>query len=105
MNSLLAMYIEVRYQLEDLTYLNLMPPDNPENSLFIGYGDSHAAALVAQYASNHRAQSCYPTDIVTNPDILNDKTAYFISISGNTLDNILARKDRKKERCENSSHN
>ena len=97
MNSLLAMYIEVRYQLEDLTYLNLMPPDNPENSLFIGSGDSHAAALVAQYASNHRAQSCYPTDILTNPDILNDKTAYFISISGNTLDNILAARIAKKK--------
>ena len=34
---------------------------------------------------------------MTNPDILNDKTAYFISISGNTLDNILAARIAKKK--------
>jgi len=96
-DSLLAMYIEVRYQLEDLPYLNLKSLNSPENSLFIGSGDSHAAALVAQYASNHKAKSCYPSDILINPDIVNNKTAYFISISGNTLDNILAARMAKKK--------
>jgi len=91
------MYIEVRYQLEDLTVLNLSSPDDPQNSLFIGSGDSHAAALVAEYASNHRAKSCYPTDILTNPDILNERTAYFISITGNTLDNIAAARMAKRK--------
>ncbi|HEY7571804.1 MAG TPA: SIS domain-containing protein [Nitrososphaeraceae archaeon] len=97
MNSLLAMYIEVRYQLEDLTVLNLSSPGDPQNSLFVGSGDSHAAALVAEYASNHRAKSCYPTDILTNPEILNERTAYFISISGNTLDNIAAARMAKRK--------
>lgn len=97
MNSLLAMYIEVRYQLEDLTSLDLRSPADPQNSLFIGSGDSHAAALVAEYASNHRAKSCYPTDIISNPNVLNDRTAYFISVSGNTLDNIAAARIAKKK--------
>lgn len=97
MNSLLAMYIEVRCQLEDLLGLNLQIPGTPEKSVFIGSGDSHVAALVAQYASNHKALACYPTDILNDPNILNGKTAYFISVSGNTLDNILAAQVAKEK--------
>lgn len=97
MDSLLAMYIEVRYQLEDLIGLNLKISDRAENCLFVGSGDSHVAALIAQYASSHMARSCFPTDILADPDILKNKTLYFISISGNTLDNILAARLAKRK--------
>src|SRR5215831_20067971 len=97
MDSLLAMYIEAHYQLEDLIGLNLKSPEGDENSLFIGSGDSYAAALVAEYASNHHALACYPADILSNPDILTHRTAHFISISGNTLDNIAAARIAKKK--------
>ena len=54
MNSIDAMATEIRYQVEGLPKLELPKQVKANNSVIVGSGDSYAAALIAQYASNHR---------------------------------------------------
>lgn len=94
MNSIDAMQTEIRYQIRDLPRLKL--PSTNKNCLFVGSGDSYAAALAAQYLSNGRALCCHPMDVVLNPSIVNGHDVYIVSISGNTKANILAAQAARK---------
>lgn len=94
------MQAEIEYQVQDLCRLDLLsssPACNNNNScLFIGSGDSYIAGLSAQYFSNSHAICCYPIDIIKNPLLVKSRNLFIVSISGNTLANILAAKIAKK---------
>jgi glutamine---fructose-6-phosphate transaminase (isomerizing) len=64
--------------------------------LFVGSGDSYVAGLAAQYFSGSHAICCYPIDIIKNPSLVERRNLFIVSISGNTLANILAAKIAKK---------
>jgi fructoselysine-6-P-deglycase FrlB-like protein len=95
MNSVDAMEIEIRYQVENLSKLNLPKQTNLGDCMIVGSGDSYVAALIAQYASNHKVICCNPMDIVLNPEIAKNRRIYIVSVSGNTKANILAAKVAK----------
>ena len=95
MNSINAMEKEIRSQIDYLSKLDLPGQVDLDDCLFIGAGDSYAAALVALYASNYKIVCSSPTEIVFNPEIINKnyyRRIYIVSVSGNTRSNILAAK-------------
>lgn len=95
MNAIEAMQAEIEYQVQDLHNLNLSSPW-VRDSLFVGSGDSYVAGLAAQYISGSHAICCYPIDIIKNPSLVERRNLFIVSISGNTLANILAAKIAKK---------
>jgi glucosamine--fructose-6-phosphate aminotransferase (isomerizing) len=95
MNSINAMEKEIRSQTDHLPKLDLPREIDLDDCLFIGAGDSYAAALIALYASNYKIICSSPMEIVFNPEIINKndyRRIYIVSISGNTRSNILAAK-------------
>jgi fructoselysine-6-P-deglycase FrlB-like protein len=94
-NSIEAMQTEIGYQVQDLQKLET--PSLDRNCLFVGSGDSYVAGLAAQYVSGNQASCCYPIDVVQNASLVNGRHVYFVSISGNTRDNILAARIAKKQ--------
>jgi glutamine---fructose-6-phosphate transaminase (isomerizing) len=98
MNSIDAMATEIKYQVEDLPKLELPKQVKANNSVIVGSGDSYAAALIAQYASNHRVVCCNPMDILINPNIIGDRQVFIVSVSGNTIANVIAAKIATKKR-------
>jgi len=89
------MQIETRYQKAGLPKLKL--PTTKKNCLFIGSGDSYAAALAAEYLSGKAALCCHPSDVISNPSIVSGREVYVVSISGNTRANISAALAAKKQ--------
>jgi fructoselysine-6-P-deglycase FrlB-like protein len=96
MNSIEAMELEISYQVHEL--LKSVQPNkiNPDHCLFIGSGDSFVAGLVAHHASNRRAISCNPVDFLLNPCIAEKRDIYIISVSGQTIANILSAEVARK---------
>lgn len=96
------MQAEIEYQVQDLCRPDLLSSssslayNNNNSCLFIGSGDSYIAGLSAQYFSNSHAICCYPIDIIKNPLLVKSRNLFIVSISGNTLANILAAKIAKK---------
>ena len=82
----------------------LMLPDNLESTrqvdlprcIMTGSGDSYIVAAIASYLSKYKVTCCYPSTLILNPEILNDKELYIISVSGRTAHNIAAAKIAKK---------
>src|SRR6188472_2826021 len=97
MNSIDAMEIEIRYQVEGLSKLNLPKQTTLGDCMIVGSGDSYVAALIVQFASNHKVIGCNPMDIVLNPEIAKNRRIYIVSVSGNTKANILAAKVAKEQ--------
>jgi fructoselysine-6-P-deglycase FrlB-like protein len=93
MRSIDAMQAEIEYQIQDLP--KLKPPSTSKNCIFIGSGDSFAAGLAAQHLSCNHAFCCHPTDVISNPSIVEGSDVYIVSISGNTKANILAARAAK----------
>ncbi len=88
MNSMQAMEQEIKDQLLYLQNPKLRDP--VDNCVFVGSGDSYAAALAAQHVSNNKALCLSPMDVALNPALVSSRTVYFVSVSGNTRANILA---------------
>jgi glutamine---fructose-6-phosphate transaminase (isomerizing) len=104
MNSVDAMEREIRYQVENLSKLNLPKQTNLGDCMIVGSGDSHVAALIAQFASNHKVICCNPMDIVLNPEIAKkNHRIYIVSVSGNTKANILAAKVAKEQKVQTTA--
>lgn len=82
----------------------LMLPDNLEltrqvdlsRCIMTGSGDSYIVAAISSYLSKYKITCCYPATLILNPEILNDKELYIISVSGRTAYNIAAAKIAKK---------
>lgn len=63
------------------------------NSIFTGSGDSLAAGMLAEALSNYTASAVDPLELLQNPQIIQNKRLYIISVSGRTITNIrLAKK-------------
>ena len=92
---------EIKYQIDDLPafsrYLRSLdvPVDSEKagsNCLFVGAGDSFAAAKAAEYLSGFRARALDPYDLLLRPKIAEGKHLFVISVSGRTRTNIEAAK-------------
>jgi fructoselysine-6-P-deglycase FrlB-like protein len=92
---------EIKYQIDDLPafgrHLESLgaPPDSERtgsNCIFVGAGDSFAAAKAAEYLSGFHARALDPYDLLLNPRIAESKHVYIISVSGRTRTNIEAAK-------------
>jgi len=93
------MFEEIKYQIDDLPaynrYLGSLdtPPDSERagtNCIFVGAGDSFAAAKAAEYLSGFRARALDPYDLLLNPRIAEGRHLFVISVSGRTRTNIEA---------------
>ena len=92
---------EIKYQIDDLPaysrYLRSLdaPPDfegTGSNCVFVGAGDSFAAAKAAEYLSGFRARALDPYDLLLKPTAVEGKHLFVISVSGRTRTNIEAAK-------------
>lgn len=102
MNTIEAYEQEIRYQIIDLPKfirelkLKRLSIEYQERCVFTGAGDSFAAAMIAEYASNNRVRCVDPMNICLNPSIVKDKFLYALSVSGNTRANVEAVKIANK---------
>ena len=106
MNSIRAMEEEIRSQTNYLSKLDLPGKIGLDDCLFIGAGDSYAAALIAVYASNHKIVCCNPIDILVNPEIIKKNSyrrIYIVSVSGNTQSNIFAAKISRRYKIDTTA--
>ncbi|MEE8132743.1 MAG: hypothetical protein V3T40_04115 [Nitrososphaerales archaeon] len=96
MNTIEAFEQDIMYQViglkKFLHSLNIekIDVDQQERCVFTGAGDSFAAALIVELASNNRIHCIDPTDICINPLTVKDRSLYTVSVSGNTKANIAA---------------
>ncbi len=65
-------------------------PRAKKGSIFVGAGDSHAAALAGFYATRGRCLALDPYVLASTPEFADGAEAYFISVSGRTSSNVLA---------------
>ncbi len=65
-------------------------PSASKGSVFVGAGDSYAAALVAFYASRAGCIALDPYVLVAYPEIAAGREVFFISVSGRTAANVEA---------------
>jgi len=65
-------------------------PKAPEGSIFVGAGDSYAAALAGFYASKGSCMAFDPYTLASVPEIAKGREVFFISVSGRTSSNLLA---------------
>src|SRR6266849_643216 len=59
-------------------------PKAPEGSIFVGAGDSYAAALAGFHASKGGCFGMDPYVVATVPEITKGREVFFISVSGKT---------------------
>jgi fructoselysine-6-P-deglycase FrlB-like protein len=92
---------EIKYQIDDLPaysrYLHSLDtaPDLERagsNCVFVGAGDSFAAAKAAEFLSGFRARALDPYDLLLMPTIVEGKHLFVISVSGRTRTNVEAAK-------------
>jgi hypothetical protein len=67
-------------------------PRAPKGSIFVGAGDSYAAALAGFYASGGRCIALDPYTLASAPDFAEGLEVFFISASGKTASNVAAAK-------------
>jgi fructoselysine-6-P-deglycase FrlB-like protein len=82
---------EVRAQPSDLEKAARSKlPLAPRGAIFVGAGDSYAAALAAQYASDGALRAVDPYVLATQPQMAKNQEVFFISVSGRTSSNLEA---------------
>jgi fructoselysine-6-P-deglycase FrlB-like protein len=86
-SSIDAMKLEIESQLMLPDHLESTKEVDLPRCTMTGSGDSYIVASIASYLSK---------SIISNPEILNDKELYVISVSGRTARNIAAAKVAKK---------
>lgn len=82
---------EVSGQPEELErYAGASLPKASGGSIFVGAGDSYAAALLGFYASKGRCIALDPYALASEPEAARGVDVFFISVSGRTSANALA---------------
>lgn len=71
-------------------------PKAPEGSIFVGAGDSYAAALAGFYASKGSCMAFDPYTLASVPEITKGREVFFISVSGRTSSNVFAARRVRK---------
>jgi hypothetical protein len=64
----------------------------PVGSIFVGAGDSYAAAMAGFYASNGRCLALDPYSLWASPEAASGRDVVFVSASGRTSSNVAAAK-------------
>ncbi len=101
MNTIEAYEQEIRYQITDLkkfvneSKIKKLSIKDQERCIITGAGDSFAAAMVAEYASNDRVRCIDPMNICMNPSTVENRLLYTLSVSGSTRANLEAVKIAK----------
>jgi fructoselysine-6-P-deglycase FrlB-like protein len=72
------------------SFLGEALPEASPGSLFVGAGDSYSASSAACYLSSMRHLALDPYEVVSAPVIAKGRTAYFVTVSGNTTASISA---------------
>ncbi len=70
-------------------------PEAPAGSIFVGAGDSYAAALAGFYASGGRCVAMDPYSLGSEPRTARGRDVFFVSASGRTASNVYAAKAAK----------
>jgi hypothetical protein len=71
-------------------------PKVPKGSIFVGAGDSYAAAVAASYASKGEHLALDPYSLVAFPEAASGRDAVFVSVSGRTSSNVAAARSVRK---------
>jgi fructoselysine-6-P-deglycase FrlB-like protein len=71
-------------------FMNVAQPKAPPGSLFVGAGDSFAASSIASYLSSMRHRALDPYELIADVHLSTRKTAYFVTVSGNTASVVRA---------------
>ena len=75
-----------------LEFLRSRFPKAPRESIFVGAGDSYAAAMAGFYASGGRCIALDPYSLASAPGVAEGREVFFISVSGRTTSNVVAAK-------------
>ena len=67
-------------------------PRAPDGSIFVGAGDSYAAALAGFYASRGKCLALDPYALAGEPGMARGREVFLISVSGRTSANVFAAK-------------
>jgi SIS domain-containing protein len=82
---------EVRGQPAILEKFFRIPmPRASGGSIFVGAGDSYAAALAGFYASGGKCLALDPYTLASAPELAEGREVFFISVSGRTASNVAA---------------
>lgn len=85
--------VEVKGQPETLTaFAGSKLEKVPAGTIFVGAGDSYAAALAGFYVSNGRCLALDPYSLWASPEMASGRDVVFVSASGRTSSNIAAAK-------------
>jgi hypothetical protein len=71
-------------------FVKVSLPKSPGGSIFVGAGDSYAAALAGFYASRGRCIALDPYALASEPEAADGAEVFFVSVSGRTSSNVLA---------------
>ena len=99
MNTIQAYEKDIVLQMRFLKSFRTQKPlshNQQKNSIFTGSGDSLVSAMLAESFSGGTVSCMDPLDLYKNKELAKSKHVYFVSISGNTLANILVAKSAKK---------
>src|SRR5919107_804985 len=96
MNSIELMKKEIEGQFKALKIKKSKKTKNFYDYLFVGSGDSFVSGLIASYESNFNCLCIDPLELIISPTLSKNKKVCFISISGQTKENILAAKKVRK---------
>ena len=90
-SAILALAAEVEGQPEALNlFARRRLKSARRDAIFVGAGDSYAAALAGFYASKGRCLAVDPYVLASSPEIADGADVYLISVSGRTASNVLA---------------
>ncbi len=96
-HSLQTLSEEIRSQPEALSrFAKAKLPSAEGPAIFVGAGDSFAAALAAFYLSKGRCLALDPYTLAASPETATGREVYFISVSGRTVSNVRASAKVKK---------
>jgi len=72
------------------SYMSVAQPEASHDSLFVGAGDSYASSSIVGYFSSMKHRALDPYELISDTSIAKGRTAYFVTVSGNTASTISA---------------
>jgi len=99
MNTIEAFEKDIELQsnfLKSFKTQKKLSSNQQKNTIFSGSGDSLVSAMLAESFSNGMVKFMDPLDLFKNKHLIKSKHVYFVSISGNTITNIMVAKIAKK---------
>lgn len=98
MNTIQALENDINLEIDfanNFTTKRKLVQSVQKNTVFCGSGDSLCAAMLAEAFSDFTIHALDPLDVIKNKNLIKNKNAYFVSVSGNTISNIIAARHGK----------